>query len=292
MRYRIPADPRRNQIRKRAQAALFRRAMSRTMSRTNYAHCCAQTVCNAAQGPQLFRRAVCVQCGARPAAHLSCNRFAMPRTIRCPTRPLKSYNRMQMQLASNSVLSQPPLAAMPQLSEKPRQGFATKKTAWKPAPNVCNFTVTLGLRATVVENGVRKTYSARYYNPQTGRFLSRDPEEGNSGEPKKLHKYLYAYGNPVNRLDPTGRASIGEFLGIVEDFLNNILINLEITTVPRIGAWRVLGAVGGLVGLAASVSKNIYCLGEELNDLINSVPQTPEKALACHEDEDEGGENE
>jgi RHS repeat-associated protein len=133
---------------------------------------------------------------------------------------------------------------------------------------------------------------ARYYNPQTGRFLSRDPEEGNSGEPKKLHKYLYAYGNPVNRLDPTGRASIGEFLGIVEDFLNNILINLEITTVPRIGAWRVLGAVGGLVGLAASVSKNIYCLGEELNDLINSVPQTPEKALACHEDEDEGGENE
>ena len=177
MRYRIPADPRRNQIRKRAQAALFRRAMSRTMSRTNYAHCCAQTVCNAAQGPQLFRRAVCVQCGARPAAHLSCNRFAMPRTIRCPTRPLKSYNRMQMQLASNSVLSQPPLAAMPQLSEKPRQGFATKKTAWKPAPNVCNFTVTLGLRATVVENGVRKTYSARYYNPQTGRFLSRDPKE-------------------------------------------------------------------------------------------------------------------
>ncbi len=239
MRYRIPADPRRNQIRKRAQAALFRRAMSRTMSRTNYAHCCAQTVCNAAQGPQLFRRAVCVQCGARPAAHLSCNRFAMPRTIRCPTRPLKSYNRMQMQLASNSVLSQPPLAAMPQLSEKPRQGFATKKTAWKPAPNVCNFTVTLGLRATVVENGVRKTYSARYYNPNTGRFLSRDPEDGNPTDPKTLHKYLYAGGDPVNRIDPRG----------LEEDIDEELIESQLSLSKKVIAVLAVGTVTG-IGIA------------------------------------------
>jgi RHS repeat-associated protein len=101
---------------------------------------------------------------------------------------------------------------MPQLSEKPRLGFATKKTAWNPGPNVCNFTVTLGLRATVVENGVRKTYSARYYNPNTGRFLSRDPKEFKPLESKnkpvdssKLHRYLYAVGDPVNRIDPRGR---------------------------------------------------------------------------------------
>jgi RHS repeat-associated protein len=94
---------------------------------------------------------------------------------------------------------------MPQLSEKPHQGFATKKTALHPASSVPNFRVTLGLRAVVVENGVREIYSARYYNPQTGRFLSRDPEDGKIKIPATLHKYLYANGDPVNRIDPRGR---------------------------------------------------------------------------------------
>src|SRR5579862_7825280 len=51
---------------------------------------------------------------------------------------------------------------------------------------------------------------ARYYNPLTGRFMSRDPEQGVPGDPRTLHKYLYAFGDPVNRIDPRGRASILE----------------------------------------------------------------------------------
>jgi len=47
---------------------------------------------------------------------------------------------------------------------------------------------------------------ARYYNPSTGRFLSRDPEDGYTNDPASLHKYLYANGDPVNLADPTGRA--------------------------------------------------------------------------------------
>jgi RHS repeat-associated protein len=132
---------------------------------------------------------------------------------------------MQMQLASNSVLSQPPLAAMPQLSEKPRLGFATKKTTWNPGPNVCNFTVTLGLQVVVSENGVRKTYSARYYNPATGRFLSRDPNEpalrgsdGTPTDPAYLHKYLYANGDPINGIDPMGREALIE-MKLIKKFL-------------------------------------------------------------------------
>ena len=46
---------------------------------------------------------------------------------------------------------------------------------------------------------------ARYYNPATGRFLSRDPLDGNGYDPKSLHKYLYGVGDPVNAIDPTGR---------------------------------------------------------------------------------------
>ena len=46
---------------------------------------------------------------------------------------------------------------------------------------------------------------ARYMNPLTGRFLSRDPEDGDPTDPKTLHKYLYTGGDPVNGWDPTGR---------------------------------------------------------------------------------------
>ena len=106
-----------------------------------------------------------------------------------------------MQLASNPVLSQPPLAAMPQLSEKPRMGFATKKTTGKPESSVCKFTVTLGLQVVVNENGVRKTYRARYYNPQAGRFLSEDPL-GFNGE--DINMYAYVDDNPTSWIDPTG----------------------------------------------------------------------------------------
>ena len=45
---------------------------------------------------------------------------------------------------------------------------------------------------------------ARYYNPATGRFLSRDPQAGYPILPMSLQKYLYASANPVNRIDPRG----------------------------------------------------------------------------------------
>jgi RHS repeat-associated protein len=51
---------------------------------------------------------------------------------------------------------------------------------------------------------------ARYYNPSTGRFLGRDPEDGKASDPSTLHKYLYAGGDPVNRIDSLGREAMLE----------------------------------------------------------------------------------
>jgi RHS repeat-associated protein len=51
---------------------------------------------------------------------------------------------------------------------------------------------------------------ARYYNPSTGRFLSRDPLDGQAADPRTLHKYLYAGGDPVDVLDPMGRENLVE----------------------------------------------------------------------------------
>jgi RHS repeat-associated protein len=51
---------------------------------------------------------------------------------------------------------------------------------------------------------------ARWYDAQSGRFMSRDPNAANIKIPATLHKYLYAQGDPVNGVDPTGRAELFE----------------------------------------------------------------------------------
>ena len=51
---------------------------------------------------------------------------------------------------------------------------------------------------------------ARYYNPATGRFMSRDPAEAKLTDPATLHRYLYAGGDPINRVDPMGEEAFLE----------------------------------------------------------------------------------
>jgi hypothetical protein len=53
---------------------------------------------------------------------------------------------MQMQLASRLAFPELLLAAMPQLSEKPRMGVRSKNQAWHPGFNVCNSTAAIGLQ--------------------------------------------------------------------------------------------------------------------------------------------------
>jgi len=53
---------------------------------------------------------------------------------------------MQMQLASSPAFPESPLAAMPQLREKPRLGFSSKNPALHQVHEVCNCTAAIGLR--------------------------------------------------------------------------------------------------------------------------------------------------
>ena len=48
---------------------------------------------------------------------------------------------------------------------------------------------------------------ARYFNPITGRFLTKDPDPGHLVNPATIHKYLYANSNPVGFADPSGRSA-------------------------------------------------------------------------------------
>jgi RHS repeat-associated protein len=66
---------------------------------------------------------------------------------------------------------------------------------------------------------------ARYYDPATGRFLSKDPNPGNVYQPQSLNPYVYVLNNATNDRDPTGEQAenlANEFLmGVVYQFIDN-----------------------------------------------------------------------
>jgi RHS repeat-associated protein len=47
-------------------------------------------------------------------------------------------------------------------------------------------------------------YGARYYDPETGTFISRDPVEGSLIKPESLNPYSYCQGNPLKYKDTWG----------------------------------------------------------------------------------------
>jgi RHS repeat-associated protein len=80
---------------------------------------------------------------------------------------------------------------------------------------------------------------ARYFNPLTGRFLTRDPYEpcrcaacgcACGKDPSAFHKFLYTAANPVNRIDPSGHMTLVEktlLIGAVTLSTAAVAVNYE-----------------------------------------------------------------
>jgi hypothetical protein len=49
-----------------------------------------------------------------------------------------------------------------------------------------------------------------------GRFVSRDPFAGRQESPASLHRYVYANGDPINVVDPTGLETMAELLSSLQ----------------------------------------------------------------------------
>lgn len=55
---------------------------------------------------------------------------------------------------------------------------------------------------------------ARYLNPGTGRFWTRDTLAGSAFDPSSLHRYTYCSADPINRFDPSGHMSLGGTISV------------------------------------------------------------------------------
>jgi RHS repeat-associated protein len=107
---------------------------------------------------------------------------------------------------------------------------------------------------------------ARYYNPLTGRFMSRDPNDPNQRDPKSLHKYLYAGGDPVDAIDPTGRADLEEY---------SIRLGKFLRAAPELKEWgREL--VECVLALGAQIQSNVLGENEGVQEASNA-----EVAVQC-----------
>ncbi len=98
---------------------------------------------------------------------------------------------------------------------------------------------------------------ARYLNPNTGRFWTKDSLAGNRFDPPSLHRYIYVSDNPVNRIDPTGNEtgtqggtlgglSIGEILAGIRLPVINVVFVRTVAIVGTI-ALTLTGDRGQLV---------------------------------------------
>jgi len=155
------------------------------------------------------------------------NPSPIPGRIRCPSQPLKPYNRSHMQPAPSTRIPDGFLAAMRLEGEKPHQGLPSRNPAPNPVREVCKFTVLLGMRGQAELNRAGSCctgkerdaesgndyFGARYYSSAMGRFMSPDwsvkiepVPYSKLDDPQSLNLYAYVLNNPLGETDPDGHA--------------------------------------------------------------------------------------
>ncbi len=94
---------------------------------------------------------------------------------------------------------------------------------------------------------------ARAYDPRLGRFLQKDPQQGQLAEPQSQHPYAYAQNSPTNYADATG-----ESVGIEYGFM------------LKSGRWNSAGALIGF--MQGFVTPTFSFLGEFFGALNQAGP--------------------
>ena len=129
-------------------------------------------------------------------------------------------------------------------------------------------------------------YRARYYDPGTGRFLSEDPIEYDSGS---LNLYNYVGNNSINLIDPSGNRSVASLFSFFGGFFGGTRSTSNNSVSENIGGGSgataaavgvVTGPAGPLFQAAASpeIAKNIIALRKRNQELIRRLDQISEES--------------
>ena len=107
---------------------------------------------------------------------------------------------------------------------------------------------------------------ARLYQPSTGRFLSLDSHAAASSDPRSLHRYVYAFNDPVNHTDPSGLFGLGSFsisfsisgilngiaslsVSVLIDYVLAKVTGAEFNIFVSVGSALAFGAIGKGISL-------------------------------------------
>ena len=106
-------------------------------------------------------------------------------------------------------------------------------------------------------------FGARYYDPDSARFINQDTYLGDPGTPPSLHRYLYAYSNPTLYYDPTGNAPI------LSDIVRQLDAKAAGINRSALEARTGNGVTGHIVGGMAEVGAGVHSLLSGAVGLVN-----------------------
>jgi RHS repeat-associated protein len=116
---------------------------------------------------------------------------------------------------------------------------------------------------------------ARYYDPEIGRFISRDPFAGFDTAPQSLNRYTYVQNNPVVYTDPSGKVAPALVIGgaaVIGALANagwyyGVDVRMRgqpfsaVTFGGRLTGGAVGGAVAAITAIPALATANPYVIG-------------------------------
>jgi RHS repeat-associated protein len=145
----------------------------------------------------------------------------------------------------------------------------------------------------LMDEGNGLTYiRARYYSPELGRFITKDPLTGKENDSQSLNRYIYAVNNPVGLVDVSGFDALDTIDLVVRNACDPIgvaEIAGGIASIPVKGPIIAAGYVSGCVGVNIGffIGDTIWNTDKETNlrkparELASAAKTGTQKAIAA-----------
>ena len=91
-------------------------------------------------------------------------------------------------------------------------------------------------------------FGARYYDPEIGRFITKDPDGGDVTDPQSLNPYGYVKNNPLNLVDPDGEYALAPAVVLVGTPQGWVAVAILAAPANLYAQWYVSTKIGTWAG--------------------------------------------